>query len=206
MVIKRPICIASLLKKEYLIIEGGSFVSFYMIGLLLCYMILNVYTDLKYRKTKNVWHALFLSIGLVVTYMVNARTMKDMVSVMIVALICGLIMEMFKFSSPGDTKMLAVVALYVGNLVEDSAIVTAITLTAFHLLFIWFISVYRLIKIMGVKGAIKNQFEHAASLFGIKVPEQQIQLIKSFPGACSILLGAVMYIGVTYYQTGGFNA
>lgn len=118
-------------------------------------------------------------------------------------LACGLLLETFKFSSPGDTKMLVVVAIYVSNLVEESAILTAITLTAFHLLFFWIASVYRLIKILGFVGAIKDQFEHAASIFGAKLPKKEIQLIQSFPGACSILLGAIVYIAFTMYQNGG---
>ncbi|EEM86255.1 hypothetical protein bthur0012_57470 [Bacillus thuringiensis serovar pulsiensis BGSC 4CC1] len=95
------------------------------------------------------------------------------------------------------------VAIYVSNVVEESAILTAITLTAFHLLFFWIASVYRLIKILGFLGAFKDQLEHAASIFGAKLTKKEIQLIQSFPGACSILLGAIVYIAFTMYQNGG---
>lgn len=40
----------------------------YVIGLLLIYMILNVFTDLKYRKTKNMWHLLLCNYNKVVDY------------------------------------------------------------------------------------------------------------------------------------------
>jgi len=175
----------------------------YVIGILIGYMILNVFTDLKYRKTKNIWHLLFLIVGIGITYFAGIRTGKEILIVLAMALACGLLLETFKFSSPGDTKMLVVVAIYVSNLVEESAILTAITLTAFHLLFFWIASVYRLIKILGFVGAIKDQFEHAASIFGAKLPKKEIQLIQSFPGACSILLGAIVYIAFTMYQNGG---
>ncbi|HFJ9281156.1 TPA: hypothetical protein ACGW6Z_005419 [Bacillus cereus] len=180
--------------------------SLYIMGLFLSYMVLNVFTDLKYRKTKNVWHFIFLIVGLCITYFAGIRTGKEIVIVLIMALVCGLLLETFKFSSPGDTKMLVVVALYVSNVVEESAMLTAITLTAFHLLFFWIASVYRLIKILGFVGAIKDQLEHATSIFGVKLPKKEIKLIQSFPGACSILLGAMVYIAFTIYQNGGILA
>ena len=102
--------------------------------------------------------------------------------------------------------MLVVVALYISNVVEESAVFTAITLTAFHLLFFWIASVYRLINVLGFIGAIKDQLEHAASMFGAKLPKKEIQLIQSFPGACSILLGALVYVAFTIYQNGGILA
>ncbi|MEK7019472.1 hypothetical protein [Bacillus sp. FSL R9-9410] len=178
----------------------------YVMGILIGYMILNVFTDLKYRKTKNMWHLLFLIMGIGITYFTGIRTGKEIMIVLVMALVCGLLLETFKFSSPGDTKMLVVVALYVSNLVEESAMLTAITLTAFHLLFFWIASVYRLINILGFKGAIKDQLEHAASIFGAKLPKKEIQLIQSFPGACSILLGAMVYIALNIYQNGGILA
>ncbi|MGZ9772174.1 hypothetical protein ACXY7N_16190 [Bacillus toyonensis] len=180
--------------------------SLYIIGLLLSYMSLNVFTDLKYRKTKNMWHLLFLIFGIGITYFTGIRTGKEIVIVLATALACGLLLETFKFSSPGDTKMLVVVALYISNVVEESAVFTAITLTAFHLLFFWIASVYRLINVLGFIGAIKDQLEHAASMFGAKLPKKEIQLIQSFPGACSILLGALVYVAFTIYQNGGILA
>ncbi|MGH0593628.1 hypothetical protein ACQVPY_15225 [Bacillus pretiosus] len=180
--------------------------SIYVIGILLGYMTLNVFTDLKYRKTKNIWHLLFLIVGIGIAYFAEIRTGKEILIVLAMALACGLLLETFKFSSPGDTKMLVVVAVYVSNVVEESAILTAITLTAFHLLFFWIASVYRLIKILGFVGAFKDQLEHAASIFGAKLPKKEIQLIQSFPGACSILLGAIVYIAFTIYQNGGILA
>ncbi|PFU80111.1 hypothetical protein COK91_19745 [Bacillus cereus] len=180
--------------------------SLYIMGLFLSYMVLNVFTDLKYRKTKNIWHFIFLIAGLSITYFAGIRTGKEIVMVLTMALVCGLLLETFKFSSPGDTKMLVVVALYVSNVVEESAMLTAITLTAFHLLFFWIASVYRLIKILGFVGAVKDQLEHAASIFGVKLPKKEIKLIESFPGACSILLGAMVYIAFTIYQSGGILA
>ena len=180
--------------------------SLYIMGLFLSYMVLNVFTDLKYRKTKNIWHFIFLIVGLGITYFAGIRTGKELVIVLTMALVCGLLLETFKFSSPGDTKMLVVVALYISNVVEESAMLTAITLTTFHLLFFWSASVYRLIKILGFVGAIKDQLEHAASIFGVKLPKKEIKLIQSFPGACSILLGAMVYIAFTIYQNGGILA
>ncbi len=186
--------------------KGEKRVFLYIMGLLLSYMILNVFTDLKYRKTKNVWHLLFLIFGIGITYFAGIRTGKEIAIVLGMALACGLLLETFKFSSPGDTKMLVVVALYVSNVVEESAVFTAITLTAFHLLFFWIASMYRLIKILGFIGAIKDQLEHAASMFGAKLPRKEIQLIQSFPGACSILLGALVYVAFTIYHNGGILA
>jgi len=190
----------------YEIKRGVKKMSLYIMGLFLSYMVLNVFTDLKYRKTKNIWHFIFLIVGLGITYFAGIRTGKEIVIVLTMALVCGLLLEIFKFSSPGDTKMLVVAALYVSDVAEESAMLTAITLTAFHLLFFWIASVYRLIKILGFVGAIKDQLEHAASIFGAKLPKKEIQLIQSFPGACSILLGAIVYIAFTIYQNGGILA
>ena len=190
----------------YEIKRGVKKMSLYIMGLFLSYMVLNVFTDLKYRKTKNIWHFIFLVVGLGITYFAGIRTGKEIVIVLTMALVCGLLLETFKFSSPGDTKMLVVAALYVSDVAEESAMLTAITLTAFHLLFFWIASVYRLIKILGFVGAIKDQLEHAASIFGAKLPKKEIQLIQSFPGACSILLGAIVYIAFTIYQNGGILA
>ncbi len=187
----------------YEIKRGVKKMSLYIMGLFLSYMVLNVFTDLKYRKTKNIWHFIFLVVGLGITYFAGIRTGKEIVIVLTMALVCGLLLETFKFSSPGDTKMLVVAALYVSDVAEESAMLTAITLTAFHLLFFWIASVYRLIKILGFVGAIKDQLEHAASIFGVKLPKKEIKLIQSFPGACSILLGAMVYIAFTIYQNGG---
>lgn len=50
--------------------------SIYVIGILLGYMALNVFTDLKYRKTKNIWHLLFLIVGIGITYFAGIRTGK----------------------------------------------------------------------------------------------------------------------------------
>lgn len=156
--------------------------SIYVIGILLGYMALNVFTDLKYRKTKNIWHLLFLIVGIGITYFAGIRTGKEIVIVLAMALACGLLLETFKFSSPGDTKMLVVVAIYVSNLVEESAILTAITLTAFHLLFFWIASVYRLIKILGFVGRLKTNWSMLLLYLGQKLPKKDIQLIQSFPG------------------------
>ncbi len=35
---------------------------------------------------------------------------------------------------------------------------------------------------------------------GAKLPKKEIKLIQSFPGACSILLGAIVYVAFTIYQ------
>lgn len=51
--------------------------SMYVIGILIGYMILNVFTDLKYRKTKNIWHLLFLIVGIGITYFAGIRTGKE---------------------------------------------------------------------------------------------------------------------------------
>ncbi len=48
----------------------------YIVGLLLSYMFLNVFTDLKYRKTKNIWHLLFLIVGIGITYFAGIRQEK----------------------------------------------------------------------------------------------------------------------------------
>lgn len=145
---------------------------------------------------------LFLIVGIGITYFAEIRTGKEIVIVLAMALACGLLLETFKFSSPGDTKMLVVVAIYVSNVVEESAILTAITLTAFHLLFFWIASVYRLIKILGFLGAFKDQLEHAASIFGAKLTKRNTADTE-LSRACSILLGAIVYIAFTMYQNGG---
>ena len=80
--------------------------SMYVIGILIGYMILNVFTDLKYRKTKNIWHLLFLIVGIGITYFAGIRTGKEILIVLAMALACGLLLETFKFSSPVIQKCL----------------------------------------------------------------------------------------------------
>lgn len=170
----------------------------YILVLFIIYLSFNVFTDIRQRITKNYWHLCFLILGSLSSYFFGTRNMEEVFVVMISALICGLVCELFKFSSPGDTKMLIVSSMYLIHFVQGQAITVAITFTVFHILFFTIASIYRLIKILGFKGAFKDQLQHAINISGIKVPTKNIELIKSFPGACSIMLSAIVYIAISF--------
>lgn len=85
----------------------------YIVSLFLIYMEVNVYTDFKYLRTKNVWHLLFLIIAIVLGFLEEVSVL-NVIGIMLITLIIGLMREKFPLvrMSPGDTKMLVVASMY----------------------------------------------------------------------------------------------
>lgn len=93
--------------------------------LLLIYHAFNIYTDLKWRITKSIWHLIFFLGGV----LLSANSLKGegfkeiaifyALSVVLWLLI-GLILESALMYSPGDTKMMIVSALWLSALAGES--------------------------------------------------------------------------------------
>lgn len=73
--------------------------------MLVLYMAVNVYHDIKTLKTKNLWHLLFIVIFLSINLLQNTTQAIYLLSL---AMIIGLTLERFQQQLPGDTKMLVV--------------------------------------------------------------------------------------------------
>lgn len=92
-----------------------------MIWVLLLYNAVNVYTDIRWRKTKNLWHLLFFLISFL-TLIVSGPPfwsidMLQFLFISIIAwLLAGLFFETIRLFAPGDTKMLVVNASWVSLL------------------------------------------------------------------------------------------
>lgn len=81
-------------------------------ALILCYNVVNMYTDIRWRITKNVWHLLyflfFLSYAM---YMNLSITLWLVVFAITIPLLFGLALEKAGSTGPGDTKMMITNAL-----------------------------------------------------------------------------------------------
>lgn len=80
---------------------------------LLLYNAVNVYTDIRTRKTKNLWHLLFLiaAVGLLIWQIPPLFSWLKVIFIALAIfpwLIIGLLCEHIRLFSPGDTKMLVV--------------------------------------------------------------------------------------------------
>ena len=97
-----------------------------MIWLLLLYNVVNVYTDIRWRKTKNFWHLLFFLASFLLL-LINGPPLwsMEMLQLLFVAIIVwllvGLFFETFRLFSPGDTKMLIVNASWVSFLTYSAS-------------------------------------------------------------------------------------
>jgi Flp pilus assembly protein protease CpaA len=162
------------------------------------YHIFNVYTDVKFRITKNIWHLLFLVIGLVYYYVFafTGEWYRPLVA-MLIALIIGLLLEGVRLSSPGDTKMFVVTALLLSMMLPHHWYVrVALAVVVFHLFLLSLFTYSILFKRFGVKQTFKNQINDIRALFTPGVPISRERIFEHFPGAVTIMVGSLTYFVV----------
>ncbi|WP_121616790.1 hypothetical protein [Virgibacillus halodenitrificans] len=176
--------------------------------LFLIYHSLNVYTDAKFRITKNLWHLLFLVIGLLFYFVfAPANTWYHPLAAMGIALVAGLILEFARMSSPGDTKMMAVTAILMTLLIpHHSFIRIAIAVVLFHLFLFALVTYGKLFYDVGIKQTFKNQFNDIKALLLPGVPISKTKVFEHFPGAVTIMGGSLLYfITVSILESAGIG-
>lgn len=176
--------------------------------LFLIYHSLNVYTDAKYRITKNLWHLLFLVIGLVFFYVfAPANPWYHPLAAMGIAFAIGIILEVAKMSSPGDTKMMMVTAVLMTMMLPHHGFFRiALAVVLFHLFLFALITYAKLFKILGVKQTFKNQLYDIKAIFIPGLPLSKVKIFEHFPGAVTIMGGSLMYfVAVTILESVGIG-
>lgn len=159
--------------------------------LFLSYIAANLYTDIKYRRTSNLKHAVSLVAGLCFFNYMHEGSFIILI-VMLISLIFGLILEKMKSSSPGDTKMFVVMSVWIAsfaheNLIQQSLIFCIVTY-AFQLLFAW----VSWIKKKGFNNAIREQKEQVIMLLTPGAPLGKEIIFENWPGAVNMCLGAIL--------------
>ncbi|MEX3623647.1 hypothetical protein [Viridibacillus arvi] len=176
--------------------------------LYLLYHSLNVFTDIKYRITKNLWHLLFLVIGLGFYYgFAFSNAWYHPLGALIVTLVIGLVLEKIRLSSPGDTKMFMVTAIYLSLMLPHHAFFRiGLAVVMFHLLLVSVITYAKLFKDIGVVQTFKNQINDIKALVMPGVPISKFKVFEHFPGAVTIMLGGLVYfIAVTFLESRGIG-
>lgn len=166
----------------------------------LVYHLVNIYTDVKYRVTKNIWHLAFLIIGLGYYYgYANSSPWYKPVATMVLTLGIGLILEYLKQSSPGDTKMLVITSLLISlTLPYQGYIRIAAAVIIFHLAILAIIAYFKLFQKHGVLQTFKYQFSDIKAFFTPGIPISKEVIFDHFPGAITIMLGSVMYTLISF--------
>ncbi|MCF6094309.1 hypothetical protein L1765_10075 [Microaerobacter geothermalis] len=164
-----------------------------MIFGLAVYHLFNVWTDVRYRKTKNMWHLLFLLIGMGAYYFQPSVIWWRPWVGAIITLLLGLIFEGMKFSSPGDTKMLIVSAIWIGTIFPSLSVYRVVLgVVLFHLSFFFVFSYISLIKKKGLKYALRSQILNLKAMV-LGLPLSNEKVVERFPGAITIALGSLFY-------------
>ncbi|MDH5163382.1 hypothetical protein [Heyndrickxia oleronia] len=153
----------------------------------------NIYTDIRYRKTKNIWHLLFLLSG-GVFYFTQGFPIINFIGALVLALLFGLLLEAFKITYAGDTKMCIVSAVWLSSL-QGTIYITVLGLYVFYLLIILLISYFVIIRRKGWNWTIKNQLFNIKSLI-FKTSLVSERIFERFPGAVAIGIGT--YLQVLY--------
>lgn len=165
------------------------------LGMFIVYHIFNVYTDVKHRLTKNLWHLLFLIAGLLYYYgfAFKGEWYRPLLA-MIIALFIGLFLEKVRLSSPGDTKMFVVTALILSMMLPYQGYVRiALAVVVFHLFLLSLFTYGVLFKKIGVKQTFKNQLMDFRALFTPGLPISRVRIFDHFPGAVTIMGGSLLY-------------
>lgn len=163
--------------------------------LYIVYHTLNVITDVKYRITKNLWHLLFLIVGLGFYYgLAFENTWYHPLAAMVIALLIGLALEIMRLSSPGDTKMFMVTAIYLSMMLPHHAFFRiGLAVVVFHLVLVAIFTYFRLFQKIGILQTFKNQYYDIKALLMPGVPISKVKVFDHFPGAVTIMAGGLVY-------------
>lgn len=167
------------------------------IAILLVFIIyhaFNIYTDCKYRKTKNWWHLWFLFIGFSIFFAQGYSPWYKPFAALGVIFVIGILLEMFRQSSPGDTKMLMVSAVFMTSLVPKSHFIhVAVGIVVFHILFFALYTYFFLFKKKGVFNTFREQWITVKSILIPGLPIDKTKIFEHFPGATTIVSGGILY-------------
>ncbi|MEK4649640.1 hypothetical protein MKY22_17165 [Exiguobacterium sp. FSL W8-0210] len=154
------------------------------------YVVMNLYTDIQYRKTSNIQHLFSLIVGLSYFSYTHQGSFLVLV-IMLIGLVFGLILERMNTSSPGDTKMFVVMSVWITSFAQENLILHALifcTITySFQLAFSWIAWVRK----KGLVKAVAEQKEQLILLFTPGVSLGKEVIFENWPGAVNMCLGAI---------------
>lgn len=167
---------------------------------LLAYHIVNIYTDVRYRLTKNLWHLLFFLAGTVFYFSLQLDLAGYFISLGL-ALVFGLVMEFTKITCPGDTKMCIATSIWLAVL-GAPAFISIFGFYFFYLFILVACTLMVIIRNKGIRWTISNQIHNLRALI-TRTPMYSEKVIASFPGAVAISIGAFFQILYLYVIVGG---
>lgn len=146
--------------------------------------------DVRYRITKNIWHALFLAGGTAV-FLNKGGHWIPYLSLTVLSLVFGLFLESVKINAAGDTKMCVATSVWLGVFTKESPYITVVALYVGYIFFILFVSYLLLIKKKGLKWTVRNQLYDFRSLI-LRTPLSEEKVMERFPGAVAILFATIL--------------
>lgn len=159
------------------------------------YVIINLYTDIRYRRTSNILHFISLIIALTYFDFTKGSSYKVLV-LMSIALAFGLLLEKMKTSSPGDTKMFIVMSVWISSLSSGNPLKTTlmfcITTYVIHLFIAWISWVRK----KGIWTVLKEQRTQLMILITPGAPLSKEIIFENWPGAINMCIGAILTLAL----------
>ncbi len=155
------------------------------------YTIYNLYTDIKFRRTSNIQHIVFLILGLCYFDYVHPNSLI-VLFVMLIALIFGIIIEKMRTSSPGDTKMFVVMSVWITSFTNDNLIHQTLVFCVTTYLLQLGIGWISWIRKEGFLNALKQQREQLILVLTPGAPLGKEVIFENWPGAVNMCLGAIL--------------
>jgi len=155
------------------------------------YTIYNLYTDIRFRKTSNIQHVVFLVIGLCYFDHVHPNTLI-VLPIMLLSLIFGLIIEKMRTSSPGDTKMFIVMSVWITSFTNDNLIHQTLVFCVVTYVLQLSIGWLSWVRKKGFLKALKQQREQLILVLTPGAPIGKEVIFENWPGAVNMCLGAIL--------------
>jgi Flp pilus assembly protein protease CpaA len=162
-------------------------------------MSFNLYTDLKKLITKNLWHLVFLAIGLGYS-LISDESLLEKILVVAISLTLGVILEKMSKISAGDTKMLCVSSIYLTFLLDIHDFFIPFYLTFLYLIVsssvVILLIVYKLFENLVSKRQLRGTHELRAGNFNLKFNFQPIFKLTDFywsgPATPNIVIALIL--------------
>lgn len=168
---------------------------------ILVYHSVNIITDVKYRKTKNIWHLIFIIIGCV-QYLFNSLVLRNNMFQFLnltiacgVVLFMGIVLEELKYSSPGDTKMSIVTLVLLISVSPLSIFYTTFIFIFCNILFSFIFTTFLVFEKIGILNMLKNTKNLIIATFspGMRRKDFNITISTNIPGACIFALSSLAF-------------
>lgn len=131
----------------------------FLLGSLVLYNAVNIYTDIRWLKTKNLWHLFFWLFWVIDSFVISKPSFTEALSFMffgcILWLLFGLYLESQRFFAPGDTKMVVTNAMGLTAICLQMNVDVIFHLFLFNVTYIFMlflVGCYNVIKSRGIKG------------------------------------------------------